>query len=131
MIDPFPDLVLPTPSLHIPSSTLPDSQHTQPDQLDHTNQVAFDSPTHSDQVGSSDHTTKRSSRIINPPSYLKYFHCHLLSHDTSSHLSNTALYPLSSHLSYDLLSPSYKHFVLNVSSNDEPQFLHQAIKFSH
>ena len=39
------------------------------------------------------------------------------------------LYPLSHHLSYISLSPTYKHFILNVSSHFKPQYYHQAVKF--
>lgn len=41
----------------------------------------------------------------------------------------TTPYPLSNYLSYDQLAPTYKSFVLNVSSSFEPKFYHQAIQY--
>jgi hypothetical protein len=40
-------------------------------------------------------------------------------------------YSLSSYLSYNKLSPTYKHFCLSISSQTEPKFYHQAVKFDH
>ncbi|KAI9178269.1 hypothetical protein LWI28_024501 [Acer negundo] len=78
-----------------------------------------------------DHNThlRRSSRVPQPPSYLRDFHCSLVSqHDVSSPVCSTA-YPLNEVLSYQSLSPTYKNFVLNVSSHYEPHFFHQVAKY--
>ena len=74
----------------------------------------------------------RSTRQTRPPSYLQDFHCNLAAHytdTTKSIYSHSVLYPISKYLAYDQLSPTYKHFVLSVSSQSEPQFFHQAVKF--
>jgi hypothetical protein len=72
----------------------------------------------------------RKSRVTHKPSYLQDFHCHLA---TSFHSSPYISPPdsgipfvLSSVRSYHKLSPSYKHFVLSVSTSIEPQFYHEA-----
>jgi hypothetical protein len=70
--------------------------------------------------------------LTHKPSYLQDFHCHLA---TSSHSSLYISSPdsgipfaLSYVLSYHKLSPSYKHFVISVSTSIEPQFYHQAVQ---
>ncbi|WP_338140430.1 Ty1/Copia family ribonuclease HI [Candidatus Phytoplasma australasiaticum] len=72
---------------------------------------------------------RRSSRAVKVPSYLQDYHCSLLHHKPMED-TNTR-FPLSSTLSYDRLSPQFRHFVLNISVDYEPQFYHQAVPFSH
>lgn len=42
--------------------------------------------------------------------------------------SSAAIYPLNDYISYDSFSHSYKNFVLNISSQFEPQSFHRAAK---
>ena len=67
--------------------------------------------------------------VTKPPSYLNDFQCHLISSPDLT--PSKPLYPISNYLSYTLLSPSYKHFVMTISSHFEPQYYHQAIAFPH
>ena len=56
-----------------------------------------------------------SSRILHPPSYLKDFHCHLVSHNSSFRFPQSSLYPLSNYVSYQHLNPSYNNlFVMSL-----------------
>jgi len=67
---------------------------------------------------------RKSLRVKNTPSYLQDFHCQMASSSLSppAHSPRNAciLFALSSVLSYDKLSPSYKHYVLSVSTSIEP-----------
>lgn len=106
LIDLFPELVLPIISsdIHLPEPTAPSS---------------FSSI-----------TLRRSLRPHKHPTYLQDYLCHLLrSHDLSDHVSRPYPFPLSKVLSYDRLSASYKQFILNVSSQFEPKFYHQAVLY--
>ena len=125
LTDHFPDLVLPNPSLELPISH--DSQH-------HLENASSDSippdPPTSSSLQQLD-PPRRSSRVTKPHSYLRDFPCHLALHDYQSPSSSQhkQSYPLSQILSYESLSSTYKHFLLNVSSNFEPQYYHQAVQF--
>lgn len=66
----------------------------------------------------------KSGRIIKKPSYLKDFHCNLLTTSTKCR------YPLSDVLSYDQLSPTYRAFTVSLSSQVEPRNYHEAAKCS-
>ena len=108
--DPFPDLVLPivTSEIHLTfhpytSSTLYLTQNT-----DHL-------------------PLRRSFRVSKTPSYLRQYHCHLLTHGTI--LDTTQPYPLSQVISYNSLSSNHRLFALHVSSYYEPNFYHQAVVF--
>jgi hypothetical protein len=76
---------------------------------------------------------RKSSRIKQKPGYLQNFHCQMA---TTSSLSSPSIHPmdsgipynLSSVISYDKLSPSYKHYLLSVSTHVEPQYYHQAVQ---
>ncbi|XP_004516485.1 uncharacterized protein [Cicer arietinum] len=77
--------------------------------------------------------TRKSTRQVKPPSYLKDFHCKLLAgknlNPHVSHLhSSGILYPLSQFISYDNLSSSHRSFILNVSTVKEPSSYTNAIK---
>ena len=124
VLDPFPDLVLPIPQadLDMPSTSQPS----------HDQQQLQDSSPHDSMPGPStivpheSANLRRSNRIAHPPSYLREFHCSLV---TQQQLPNTtSKYPLSQYLSYDSLSPSHRSFVLAVSSNIEPRFYHEAVR---
>ena len=111
-IDPFPDLVLPTPQ-PLPDQSLPLAQVNPP--------VADNAPSSAAPSVSTASTPaeplRRSSRITRPPSYLRDYDCH------------NVFYPICNHVSYHRLSDSYKTYVLQVSNEYEPQFFHQAVKF--
>jgi hypothetical protein len=78
---------------------------------------------------------RKSSRIKRPPGYLQDFHCNIANSSYSKSIHSTSAvssgnqYPLSSVLTYDKLSNSHKHFSLSVSTNFEPKFYHQAVKY--
>ena len=59
---------------------------------------------------------RMSTRPKRSPKYLKDYHCNLNVSNTSSRVK----YLLNSVLSYDKLSPSYKPFVMSISSHVEP-----------
>ncbi|XP_022891847.1 uncharacterized protein LOC111406698 [Olea europaea var. sylvestris] len=117
LIDPFPNIVLPKPEHDIapPSTSVHDNQ---PIIVDHNTQSS-PQPV----------ILRRSGRTIKPPSYLREFHCNLLKN--SPEMSNFAIpYPLQKYLSYKSFSPSYCSYLLNVSSDFEPQHYHEAVKYS-
>ena len=133
--NPFPNLVLliSSPNIPIPFNSPLDSSHVSPilelanvPEFPQTNSV-LPIPSNPNLVALPS-VLRRSSRVVHPPSYLKDFHCHSLSHSSSLPSSTSYLYPISHNLCYQHLSPSYKQFILTVSSNLEPQFFHQAIK---
>uniref|UniRef100_A0A2N9FGR6 CCHC-type domain-containing protein n=1 Tax=Fagus sylvatica TaxID=28930 RepID=A0A2N9FGR6_FAGSY len=90
------------------------------------------SPTHTTQSSSpiqhSPPPLRKSTRVTQPPGYLKDFHCQLvhsgITSTTSS--SNASLYPLSSSLLYAKLSPSHRNFALSVTTISEPTSFTQA-----
>ena len=117
--NPFPDLVLPVPSpdIYIPFNFTLASHVPESTQLDSALPIPSSSTPTLVPIPSvlpSILPPRCSFRIIHPPSYLKDFHCHLLSHNSSFPSYHSSLY--------------YKQFILTVSSNPEPQFFHQAIK---
>ena len=57
--------------------------------------------------------------------YLKDYHCNLNVSNTSYRVK----YPLNSVLSYNKLSPSYKSFVMSISSHVEPNTYYEAVKY--
>ncbi|KAK0603922.1 hypothetical protein LWI29_010140 [Acer saccharum] len=155
LVDPFPDLVLPLPATSVVQSTLlpspsdslpsvleasppfvvavPDSETFISDRAP-SSSAAVDAvdvlptPSSLTQSDAAIPHLRKSSRVPQPPSYLKDFHCSFVSQqDVSSPVCSTT-YPLNGVLSYQALSPTYKNFILNVSSHYEPQFFHQAVK---
>lgn len=74
-------------------------------------------------------STRTSSRITYPPSYLRDYHCNLLNH--SPQLSHSVLFPLSHYISYNSLSSNHKNFILQISSQYEPRFNHEVVSFPH
>ncbi|CAN1192604.1 Retrovirus-related Pol polyprotein from transposon TNT 1-94 [Linum perenne] len=69
---------------------------------------------------------RRSNRISKPPSYLKDYHCALLS--TGHPIHDNALFPLHHYISYHNLSPSQQHFSLSISVEPEPQTYWEAVR---
>lgn len=142
VFDPFPSLVLPHSASDLQFSTnsdapsaLPSQQSIQPvqpslptDNLSSATQhppfPAAPAPTMPIPL-----PARQSTRLSKPPSYLQDYHCQLL-HDDSTFVpasSSSVLYPITNFLSYSTLSPSYKHFVLSISSQSEPQTYAQAV----
>jgi len=65
-----------------------------------------------------------STRIKIPPEYLKDYHCNL----NVSSVSSRVKYPLDSVFSYSNLSPSYKSFVMSLSSHVKPNTYFEVVK---
>jgi len=65
-----------------------------------------------------------STKIKKPPEYLKEYHCNLNVSNTSSRVK----YPLNFVLSYNNLLPSYKSFVMSISSHVEPNTYSEVVK---
>ena len=111
--DPFPDLVLPIPlsdSSLTPTSHQFMSSRSSPDHLPSSSQFTSLPPLI---------PICRSSRTIKPHSYLIQAY-HLVFSKHNSFPITSHLHPLSQVLSYNSLSPSYRHFVLQISSTFEP-----------
>lgn len=58
--------------------------------------------------------------------HLKDYHCNLLAQKPNS--TDHPPYHIDHFISYKNLSPHHRHFVLNISSQVEPQYFHQAVK---
>ena len=146
-VEPFPNLVLPVSSFEVPiisqnSALIPDisdivrlEDYLAPDSsvlIPETSNIAqhADSlaPGSSVLIPSIEVHIQNSSRVIKPTSFLRDFHYSMLSHKPLPHFDNS--YPSSNYLSYDSISFSHKKFLITVSSQFEPQFYHQAVKFS-
>lgn len=74
--------------------------------------------------------TQRPKRQSKVHAYLDQYHCYLLNHknDFPAHPIHTSSYPISSFLSYDHLEPSYRNFVLNITTSTPPKTFLEAIK---
>lgn len=132
MLDSFPDLVLPNPATDpvSPPAIIPESQPViSPPAVIPESQPIIPSNSGRYSLPGVPISVRTSSRTSHPPSYLRDYHCNLL--HSKPLPSSIVLYPLNNYLSYDSLSPSYKHFVLQVSSHYEPTYYHEAIPFPH
>lgn len=126
LVNPFPDLVLPTSLLEVPNLIPPaeDSLDSPP-----AKQLPSQSFSPAPATAPTIVPTRKSTRFSHPPSYLQEFHCNMLSKAEMTPSSN--LYSLDKFISYDSLSSSHKHLVLNIYFQFEPQFYHQAVQFPH
>ncbi|KAI3451592.1 hypothetical protein Pfo_008257, partial [Paulownia fortunei] len=119
-LDVFSDGVLPKPIYY------------ESDSFSSQNQSNTSSISHGSQIppSTSIQSSIRPTRVTKRPASLSDYHCYLVNHFSSSSLipsSNSTLYPISSFLSYQKFSPSYRSFVLSITSEVEPQFFSQAI----
>lgn len=137
LTDPFPDLVLPTPLREVPISTY--THDPTPSSEVHSSSSHCLHDVHSPIIPLPESPSspslvpvRKSFKIPHPPSYLRDFHCNLSSlTDHPALIPSRSMYLLGDFLAYDSLSHSHRTFVLNVSSQFEPQFYHQAIHFPH
>ncbi|XP_068655247.1 uncharacterized protein [Aristolochia californica] len=130
LTNPFPDFVLPHSSLHAPP--FPDLDSSPIHDSPVISGVPVDDPpppTLPTLVPSSSAVAplRTSTRATHPPHYLQDYHCNLIIGSSSS-VSPRTSYPISNSISYYALSDSHKNFVLNLSSQVEPQYYHQAVK---
>ena len=74
--------------------------------------------------------TNHPTRLTKQPTYLLDYHCYLAQSSPSSPAStNSVMYPISTFLTNKKLSPSFRTFVLAITSQTEPQFFSQAVQF--
>lgn len=66
---------------------------------------------------------RKSNRQQRKPSYLQDYHCN------QAMITTSTKHPLSAVLDYSKLSENYKHFIFNISTDYEPTYYHQAVKF--
>ena len=116
-MDPFPDLVLPQPShnMSYPPSSI--SGSFTPELVFVPAPIPFES------------VVRRSTKVTWPHSYLQNYHCHLITQIPTPHTPSS--YPLENFISYSALSSSHRQYILNISSNFEPQFYHKAVPYAH
>lgn len=76
-----------------------------------------------------DIASRRSGRVHRMPSHLKDFHCNLINSSTAQH-SYLPFY-FGNYISFQGFGLSHRQFVLNVASEYEPSFYHQAVRFLH
>ncbi|KAL5552689.1 hypothetical protein UlMin_040090 [Ulmus minor] len=144
--DPFPDLVLPHSSLQTsfipnipplydpdpPASTSPlvSSSSSSPSAITSHSvaNIPEDTIPATAPSTSADVVLRKSTKVIHQPTYLKDYHCNLIT-GSSTYASPSTSYPISKYISYLSLSNSHRQFVLSVSSQVEPQYYHQAVKF--
>ncbi|GAU44717.1 hypothetical protein TSUD_400290 [Trifolium subterraneum] len=115
--------LLPNPSTSSSTST---SSNTSPS-------TTTDTLPNSTQQINTNLPIRQSNRISKPPGYLKDYHCSLVtttnpdSNDASIISSNTSKYPISSHLSYHSLSSAHTHYIMNLSTINEPNTYEEAL----
>ena len=122
---PMPQSFTPVDSFDPPSSLLSTSNFTDLS----TSSLPTSSPCFSDSVSSPSPILRRSQREHKQPTYLHDYHCSLLTSDQTYSMSTKCRYPLSSVLSYNHLSPSYKRFVLSITTPLEPKTYKEAIQY--
>ena len=96
------------PFLHSPSTTSPPSSNESP--------ISHQPP-----------SPRRSTHETHPPSYLSDYQYKLPS-IKSAQLSSTCSYPIQACLSYARISPSHHHYLMALSSDEEPTSFHEASK---
>ncbi|KAI9196200.1 hypothetical protein LWI28_021913 [Acer negundo] len=134
LVDPFLDFVLPVPATSVGHSSsltsppdlfpsvsdpenffsdgVPSSSAAANDMVDTVDTLPMAST-----LAQPDAALRRSSRVSHPPSFLKDFHCNLVSQQDVSSLIYSPAFPLNDVLSYNALSPSYRNFILNATNH--------------
>lgn len=117
LVDPFPDLMLPKPAAErvpVLDESVLNSQNVE-------DSIPYDPSPMQSML-----PVRTSSRMSQPSSYLRDYHCNLLMLNPQP--TARALYPLSDYISYDSLSQKHKAFALMISAQFEPKSYHEAIK---
>lgn len=130
----FPDTSSFPSHLHEPTPHVSSSSE-QSDSLTHSSPVhsSFSHPscsnTESVPSGRVD-PNPRPKRQSKAPTYLDEYHCYLLDNNPKfpAHPTHTTSYPISSFVSYNKLEPSYKNFLLNITTTMPPKTFLEAIK---
>lgn len=140
---PVPESLFPASFDIDPTPIFPDSSSSHTVEPDHDNSIPDISSSHhlsdpnvpscsnTESVPSGDNDPiSRPKRQTKVPSYLDEYHCYLLNKVPAfpSHSLNTTSYPISSFLTYDNLQPSYKNFVLSITTSTPPKTFLEAIK---
>lgn len=137
-LEPFPDIVIPSFSnAHIPidvhDASLSDNSNNDQTQLFVPHQVVDPTSNSTSTLPNSDDNNnvhiRRSVRQSKVPSYLHDYHLNLLIHSPLPQCPTA--YPLNQVISYNDLSPTYKHFALNISLYSEPHSYKQAKLYDH
>lgn len=70
-----------------------------------------------------------SRRQVKAPAYLDQYQCYLLHQlpDYPTHPTHTTSYPISAFLSYDKFDPSYRNFLLSITTSKPPKTYKEAI----
>lgn len=70
----------------------------------------------------------RSHRQSRPPTHLREYYCNML---LNKSVNTTMPHYFGHNLSFDGFSLSHRHFMMNVGTEYEPSFYHQAVKYPH
>lgn len=73
---------------------------------------------------------RRSTRPHRLPKHLQAYHCNLLTHTSLPSDPNFPYY-FGNYISYHGFSSSHRNYLLNVATEYEPSFYHQAVPFPH
>lgn len=71
---------------------------------------------------------RRSGRTRNSPKYLVDYHCNFLK---ANNMDQSGSYSLGKFLSYDRFAAAHRHSILYMTTEYEPSYFHQIVRFSH